>query len=118
MEAGVVRGYPVYAPQQIGAVVDRLKLMVYDWSVGSPGPISPMSWVNLVIAYNDPIVPNHKLQLGIPSYGRDWGRQVYCDRDLSRRRARHAQHRTGEHAGRHRCSRLADARRATTPARS
>ena len=50
--------------------------MVYDWSVGSPGPISPMSWVNLVIAYNDPIVPNNKLQLGIPSYGRDWGRQV------------------------------------------
>jgi spore germination protein YaaH len=76
MEAGVVRGYPVYAPAEIGAVADRVKLMVYDWSVGSPGPISPMSWVNLVIAYNDPIVPNHKLQLGIPSYGRDWGRQV------------------------------------------
>ena len=36
-----------------------------------------MSWVNLVIAYNDPIVPNHKLQLGIPSYGRDWGRKVF-----------------------------------------
>ena len=57
-------------------MADRVKLMVYDWSVGSPGPISPMSWVNLVIAYNDPIVPNGKLQLGIPSYGRDWGRQV------------------------------------------
>ena len=38
MEAGVVRGYPVYAPAEIGAVADRLKLMVYDWSVGSPGP--------------------------------------------------------------------------------
>jgi spore germination protein YaaH len=79
VEAGVVRGYPVYAPAQIGAVADRVKLMVYDWSVGSPGPISPMSWVNLVIAYNDPIVPNHKLQLGIPSYGRNWGRQVNSD---------------------------------------
>jgi spore germination protein YaaH len=76
MEAGVVRGYPVYAPQQIGAVADRVKLMVYDWSVSSPGPISPMTWVNLVIAYNDPIIPNNKLQLGIPAYGRDWGRQV------------------------------------------
>lgn len=76
MDAGVVRGYPVYATQEIGAVADRIKLMVYDWSVSSPGPISPMSWVNLVIAYNDPIVPNHKLQLGVPSYGRDWGRQV------------------------------------------
>jgi spore germination protein YaaH len=29
-----------------------------------------------VIAYNDPIVPNNKLQLGIPSYGRNWGRKV------------------------------------------
>jgi spore germination protein YaaH len=35
-----------------------------------------MTWVNLVIAYNGPIVPNEKLQLGIPAYGRDWGRQV------------------------------------------
>ncbi|MEP7201702.1 MAG: glycosyl hydrolase family 18 protein [Ilumatobacteraceae bacterium] len=78
MDAGVVRGYPVYAPQEIGAVADRVKLMVYDWSVSAPGPISPMSWVNLVIAYNDPIVPNQKLQLGIPAYGRDWGRQLYA----------------------------------------
>jgi spore germination protein YaaH len=76
IEAGVTRGYPVYAPQQIGAVADRVRLMVYDWSVASPGPISPMTWVRLVIAYNDPIVPNNKLQLGVPSYGRDWGRQV------------------------------------------
>jgi len=72
----VLRGYWVYDPQTMGAVADRVRLMVYDWSVSSPGPISPMSWVNLVIAYNDPIVPNDKLQLGVPSYGRDWGRQV------------------------------------------
>lgn len=77
MEAGVERGYPVYAPQQIGAVADRIRLMVYDWSVGNVGPISPMSWVTRVIAYNDPIVANEKLQLGIPAYGRDWGRQRY-----------------------------------------
>ncbi|HEY0520992.1 MAG TPA: glycosyl hydrolase family 18 protein [Ilumatobacteraceae bacterium] len=76
MEAGGVRGYPVYAPAEIGAVADRVRLMVYDWSVANPGPISPMSWVNLVIAYNGPLVPHGKLQLGIPSYGRDWGRKV------------------------------------------
>jgi spore germination protein YaaH len=76
IDVNVVRGYPVYAPQEIGAVVDRVRLMVYDWSVSSPGPISPMSWLNLVIAYNDPIVPNGKLQLGIPAYGRNWGRKV------------------------------------------
>ena len=76
IEVNVLRGYPVYAPDQIGAVADRVRLMVYDWSVSSPGPISPMSWVDMVIAYNGPLVPNGKLQLGVPAYGRDWGRQV------------------------------------------
>src|SRR3954452_19893519 len=76
VEVGAVHGYPVYAPHQIGAVADRVRLMVYDWSVSSPGPISPMSWLNLVIAYNDPIIPNSKLQLGVPSYGRNWGRRA------------------------------------------
>ncbi len=91
MEAGVVRGYPVYAPAEIGAVADRVKLMVYDWSVGSPGPISPMSWVNLVIAYNDPIVrepqvaarhPGIRPQLGSP--GRSPARSVPTARSRPR----------------------------------
>ncbi len=76
LEVNVVRGYPVYAPHEIGLVADRVRLMVYDWSVGSPGPISPMSWVDLVIAYNSPLIDHNKLQLGIPVYGRNWGRKV------------------------------------------
>lgn len=76
---GAETGYTVYDPAAVGAVADRVRLMVYDWSYagGPPGPISPMSWVQQVIAYNDPIIPNGKLQLGVPAYGRDWGRQVY-----------------------------------------
>jgi spore germination protein YaaH len=73
---GAITGYTVYDQAAIGAVADRVRLMVYDWSVGSPGPISPMSWLDQVIAYSDPIVPNGKLQLGVPSYGRNWGRQA------------------------------------------
>jgi spore germination protein YaaH len=78
---GEVTGYPVYAQASIAPIVDRLRLMVYDWSVSSPGPISPMSWLNQVITYTNAAIPaasdRLKVQLGVPSYGRDWGRQVY-----------------------------------------
>jgi spore germination protein YaaH len=77
--AGATTGYTVYDQPAIGALVDRVRLMAYDFSVGSPGPISPMTWINQIIAYSDPVVPNNKLQLGVPSYGRNWGRQVNPD---------------------------------------
>ena len=72
VSGGVTRGYTVYAQQEIGPHVDRLRLMVYDWSLASPGPIAPMSWVNQVIDWSDSRVPNSRLQLGVPAYGRHW----------------------------------------------
>lgn len=71
---GVSWDYKVYAPEEIHPYVDMLKLMVYDWSTSSPGPIAPMSWVNQVIAYNTTTlgIPPSKLQLGVPAYGRYW----------------------------------------------
>ena len=69
---GITRGYTVYAQDMIANAVDRLRLMVYDWSVSAPGPIAPMDWVNRVIAYSSAVVPVSKLQLGVPAYGRHW----------------------------------------------
>lgn len=74
---GAVAGYTVYAQEQIAPYVDRLRLMVYDWSLTSPGPIAPISWVNSVIAYSSTRVPVSKLQLGVPAYGRHWATQKY-----------------------------------------
>ncbi len=72
---GVFSGYTVYAQDQIAPFVDRLRLMVYDWSITVPGSIAPMFWVNSVIAYSSARVPVSKLQLGVPSYGRHWATQ-------------------------------------------
>jgi len=67
-----IRGYTVYAQDMIANAVDRLRLMVYDWSTSAPGPIAPMDWVNRVIAYSSLKVPVSRLQLGVPAYGRHW----------------------------------------------
>ena len=72
VSGGVTQGYTVYAQEEIAPHVDRLRLMVYDWSTSLPGPISPISWVNQVIAWSDSRVPNSRLQLGVPAYGRHW----------------------------------------------
>ena len=69
-------GYTFYAQDQIAPHVDRLRLMAYDWSTSTPGPIAPMSWDNAVIAYSDSRVPNSRLQLGVPAYGRHWRTQA------------------------------------------
>ena len=70
----VIHGYPFYSQSRIAADVDRLRLMVYDWSVSFPGPMAPMFWDNWVIDYSTNVahVPAAKLQLGVPAYGRHW----------------------------------------------
>lgn len=65
-------GYWVYNFPAMNSVVDRVKVMMYDYSVTSPGPIAPFTWVSTSMDYIRTVVDPGKLLLGIPAYGRDW----------------------------------------------
>src|SRR5690606_11557948 len=44
-------GYWVYDYAGVGKHTDLLRIMAYDYSVGSPGPIAPLGWVEKVAAF-------------------------------------------------------------------
>jgi spore germination protein YaaH len=66
------RGYWVYDHAAMGTIVDRIRIMAYDYSIAEPGPIAPIDWVREVVHAVAALVPVSKLDLGIPVYGRDW----------------------------------------------
>lgn len=71
-------GYCVYAWDEIIGSVDRLRLMAYDYSYSTPGPIGPWPWADQVVASaleQIGTVNRKKLWLGIPQYARNWVRQ-------------------------------------------
>lgn len=70
------KGYTVYSWAQIAPYIDRLRIMGYDYSLASAGPIGPASWVERSIQYAITIIPASKVFLGVPGYGRDWVTKV------------------------------------------
>ncbi|MCX6522901.1 MAG: glycosyl hydrolase family 18 protein [Actinobacteria bacterium] len=67
-------GYWVYDYAAMGQVVDRIRVMAYDYSFagGSPGPIAPIEWVRSLVDAITELVPPEKVDLGVPTYGYDW----------------------------------------------
>lgn len=58
----------------IGAVVDYMFIMAYDWHhAGSePGPVAPITEVRRTVEFAAGRLPLRKIILGIPLYGYDW----------------------------------------------
>lgn len=66
-------GYWVYDHGAIAPFVDHIRLMAYDFSVSTAGPIAPLSFVQRTIDGALSVVDDpSKLVLGIPVYGYNW----------------------------------------------
>jgi HAD superfamily hydrolase (TIGR01509 family) len=69
------RGYWVYDHGTIAEYADTIRIMAYDFSTSSPGPIAPLDWVRQAVEGVTLAVPeehHHKLVLGVPAYGSNW----------------------------------------------
>jgi len=66
------KGYWVYSWPDLGTTIDRLRIMTYDYSTATPGPIGPITWVEQAVQYAISVMPASKVYVGLPGYGRDW----------------------------------------------
>lgn len=75
----------IYSWAEIGSLIDRLRIMAYDFSTTSPGPIGPLPWTEDGVKYAITQMPASKVFLGIPGYGRDWITKVegVCPKDFT-----------------------------------
>ncbi len=66
------KGYYVYAWSSIASMIDRLRIMTYDYSTSTRGPIGPITWVEQTVQYAVAVLPASKVYIGVAGYGRDW----------------------------------------------
>lgn len=69
---GPTTGYWVYDWKGVGTYADVVRIMAYDYSWDTPGPIGPFGWAEANVAFAVSQMPAGKVELGVPTYGRDW----------------------------------------------
>ena len=70
---GDVSGATAHDYYGIGQAVDTVRIMTYDYSWTTPGPIAPADWVKQVFTYALTVISHEKLEAGLPTYGYNWG---------------------------------------------
>ena len=68
----------IYPYAEIASYCDRVFVMAYDehWSSSAPGPVASVEWCRKVLDYAKKSIPERKLIMGIPFYGRFWAEQA------------------------------------------
>ncbi len=63
-----------YDYAEIGKVADRVYIMAYDehWRTSKPGPVASVKWCRSIVKYARKNIPQRKLVMGLPLYGRAW----------------------------------------------
>lgn len=64
----------IYDYSLIAKCVDRIIVMAYDehWSSSKPGPVASLDWCDKIVSYASTVIPQKKLVMGMPFYGRTW----------------------------------------------
>ena len=68
----------IYPYAEISKYCDRVFIMAYDesWSGSKPGPIASVNWCKRVMEYAQKTIPEKKLIMGLPFYGRTWASET------------------------------------------
>ena len=63
-----------YHYSKINEIVDRIIVMAYDehWATSRPGAVASINWCQRVMSYALSVIPDEKLVMGLPFYGRGW----------------------------------------------
>ena len=69
----------IYEYSKIHPLVDRVIIMAYDehWSTSAAGSVASMAWCENVVKYCKEAIPERKLVMGLPFYGRSWESECY-----------------------------------------
>ena len=64
----------IYPYAEVASFCDRVFIMAYDqhWSTSAAGPIAAVDWSEQILPYAQKAIPEKKLVMGIPFYGRIW----------------------------------------------